>query len=56
MQLSGELSKSKAAAVYSGPVDCATKTFRLEGFRGLQRGLGAAVSRRNPRGISPSFL
>lgn len=30
--------------VYSSPLDCAKKTFKFEGIRGVQRGLGAAVS------------
>ena len=45
MQLSGELNASKAKAVYSGPLDCAAKTWKHEGLRGIQRGLSAAVSR-----------
>lgn len=30
--------------VYSGPLDCLKKTWQFEGIRGVQRGLGAAVS------------
>lgn len=44
MQLSGELGSKGKAAVYSGPLDCASKTWRMEGVRGIQRGLTAAVS------------
>ena len=56
MQLSGELSSNKAAAVYSGPLDCAAKTWKFEGIRGVQRGLSAAVSSTRPRVQMPRFF
>ncbi|SCZ99560.1 BZ3500_MvSof-1268-A1-R1_Chr3-1g06099 [Microbotryum saponariae] len=36
---------AKAVKVYSGPIDAFQKTWKYEGIRGVQRGLGAAVSR-----------
>jgi hypothetical protein len=39
------LQKSASGKVYSGPIDCLQKTWKFEGIRGVQRGLGAAVSR-----------
>lgn len=38
------LQKGSSGKVYSGPIDCLKKTYQFEGIRGLQRGLGAAVS------------
>ncbi len=55
MQLSGELNANKAKAVYSGPLDCAAKTWKHEGIRGIQRGLSAAVSAA-PRPGAPSSV
>eukprot|EP01065_Artemidia_motanka_P004238 TRINITY_DN12028_c0_g1_i1.p1 TRINITY_DN12028_c0_g1~~TRINITY_DN12028_c0_g1_i1.p1 ORF type:complete len:346 (+),score=93.07 TRINITY_DN12028_c0_g1_i1:128-1039(+) len=47
MQLQGELLKRDATLQrrYLNTVDCARKTWEVEGVRGLQRGLGAAVVR-----------
>ena len=42
LQFSGERG---TARLYSGPLDCARQTFRKEGLRGLQSGLGPAVVR-----------
>lgn len=39
-----ELKKGASGKVYAGPIDCLKKTYQFEGVRGLQRGLGAAVS------------
>ncbi|KAM0788124.1 hypothetical protein ACM66B_001289 [Microbotryomycetes sp. NB124-2] len=35
---------TKSGRVYTGPVDCLKKTYRFEGLRGIQRGLGAAYT------------
>jgi hypothetical protein len=43
MQLQGELAKSGVERVYKSAPDVIAKTFRNEGIRGLQRGLGPAV-------------
>jgi solute carrier family 25, member 34/35 len=43
MQLQGELAKSGAERIYKSAPDAIVKTFRNEGIRGLQRGLGPAV-------------
>jgi solute carrier family 25 protein 34/35 len=43
MQLQGELAKGGSQKIYKGPLDVFAKTWRNEGIRGLQRGLGAAV-------------
>jgi hypothetical protein len=45
MQLQGELTKAGGERVYKSPFDCLSKTWRNEGIRGMQRGLGPAVSR-----------
>lgn len=44
MQLQGELAKNGGVKVYKNAGDVMLKTWRNEGLRGLQRGLGAAVS------------
>lgn len=44
MQLQGELAKGGGQKVYKNAVDVLAKTWRNEGIRGLQRGLGPAVS------------
>ena len=44
MQLQGELAKQGAAKVYKNTLDVIAKTWRNEGIRGVQRGLGPAVS------------
>lgn len=38
------LQKNASGKVYTGPIDCLKKTWKYEGLRGVQRGLGAAVS------------
>ncbi|EGO25049.1 hypothetical protein SERLADRAFT_408779 [Serpula lacrymans var. lacrymans S7.9] len=43
MQLQGELAKGGGQRVYNNALDALAKTWRNEGIRGLQRGLGAAV-------------
>lgn len=46
LQLQGELLKNKdAPRVYKNVFDVFRKTWANEGWRGLQRGLGPAVSR-----------
>jgi hypothetical protein len=44
MQLQGELAKAGGIRVYNSAPDAIMKTFKNEGARGLQRGLGPAVS------------
>lgn len=44
LQMQNELVRS-ATKVYSGMADCLTKTFRIEGLGGVQRGLQIAVVR-----------
>lgn len=44
LQLQGELAKSGGQKVYKNAIDVLAKTWRNEGIRGLQRGLGPAVS------------
>ncbi|EGN99496.1 hypothetical protein SERLA73DRAFT_182472 [Serpula lacrymans var. lacrymans S7.3] len=44
MQLQGELAKGGGQRVYNNALDALAKTWRNEGIRGLQRGLGAAYS------------
>ena len=44
LQLQGELAKGGGIKVYSSPLDVFAKTWRNEGLRGIQRGLGPAVS------------
>lgn len=44
MQLQGELAKGGGEKVYKNALDVLAKTWRNEGIRGLQRGLGPAVS------------
>ena len=44
LQLQGELSKGGGVNVYNNAIDVLAKTWRNEGIRGLQRGLGPAVS------------
>ncbi|PSR71055.1 hypothetical protein PHLCEN_2v13024 [Hermanssonia centrifuga] len=43
MQLQGELAKDGGVRVYKNVVDVLAKTWKNEGLRGLQRGLGPAV-------------
>lgn len=43
MQLQGELVKSGGTKVYKNVADVLIKTWRNEGIRGVQRGLGPAV-------------
>lgn len=45
LQLQGELAKGGGVKVYNSPFDVFAKTWRNEGVRGIQRGLGPAVSR-----------
>jgi hypothetical protein len=46
MMMQGEGSARGAKPVaYSGPLDCMTKTFKAEGFTGLQRGLSMSMIR-----------
>ncbi|PCH44086.1 mitochondrial carrier [Wolfiporia cocos MD-104 SS10] len=42
LQLQGELAKGGSVKVYNNTLDALTKTFRHEGFKGVQRGLGPA--------------
>ncbi|KAN0100370.1 Mitochondrial carrier domain containing protein [Tylopilus felleus] len=42
LQLQGELAKSGGQKVYKNAIDVLAKTWKNEGIRGLQRGLGAA--------------
>lgn len=44
LQLQGELAKGGQVKVYRNAIDTFAKTWRNEGIRGIQRGLGAAVS------------
>ena len=44
MQLQGELAKKGGEKVYKNALDVLAKTWRNEGIRGIQRGLGPAVS------------
>jgi hypothetical protein len=44
LQLQGELAKGGGVKVYNNALDLLAKTWRNEGLRGLQRGLGPAVS------------
>jgi solute carrier family 25 protein 34/35 len=44
LQLQGELAKEGVKKVYSNALDVFRKTWKNEGIRGLQRGLGTAVS------------
>ena len=44
MQLQGELAKDGGVRVYKNVLDVLVKTWRNEGIRGMQRGLGPAVS------------
>lgn len=37
--------------VYTSAVDCMQKTWKFEGLRGIQRGLGAAVRPFSPRSL-----
>ena len=43
MQLQGELAKKGGEKVYKNALDVLAKTWRNEGIRGVQRGLGPAV-------------
>lgn len=54
LQLQGELVKGGGPKVYKNALDVFAKTYRNEGIRGMQRGLGPAVSLYilNSRGIS----
>ena len=48
MQLQGELTRTQPAAGnrgYTGMLDCFARTARIEGVRGLQRGLSTAITR-----------
>ena len=51
MQLQGELMKSGGTKVYRNVFDVLVKTWRNEGIRGVQRGLGPAV-----RPVPPQYL
>ncbi|KAI5120850.1 hypothetical protein M0805_007037 [Coniferiporia weirii] len=42
LQLQGELAKGGGVKVYNGAIDVLAKTWKNEGIRGLQRGLGPA--------------
>jgi len=44
LQLQGELAKGGGQKVYNNAIDVLAKTWRNEGIRGLQRGLGAAYA------------
>lgn len=44
MQLQGELAKQGGTKVYKNALDVIAKTWTNEGIRGIQRGLGPAVS------------
>ena len=44
MQLQGELAKDGGVRVYKNVFDVLAKTWKNEGIRGMQRGLGPAVS------------
>lgn len=44
MQLQGELAKDGGVKVYKHTLDVLQKTWHHEGIRGIQRGLGPAVS------------
>lgn len=44
LQLQGELAKGGGVRVYNNAIDVLTKTWKNEGIRGIQRGLGPAVS------------
>ncbi len=48
MQLQGELAKKGTERVYKNSLDVIAKTYRNEGIRGIQRGLGPAVSEHLP--------
>lgn len=44
VRLQAQLGKRKAGNVmYTGTIDCFIKTYRAEGLRGLQAGLGPSV-------------
>ncbi|KAI9570310.1 mitochondrial carrier domain-containing protein [Boletus coccyginus] len=43
LQLQGELAKGGGQKVYKSAIDVLAKTWRNEGIRGLQRGLGTAI-------------
>jgi Mitochondrial carrier protein. len=43
LQLQGELAKGRAEKVYKNAIDVFAKTWKNEGLRGMQRGLGPAV-------------
>lgn len=45
LQLQGELVKGGGLKVYNNAFDAMIKTWRNEGIRGMQRGLGVAVRR-----------
>lgn len=44
LQLQGELAKNGGERVYKHAADVFSKTWKNEGIRGMQRGLGPAVS------------
>ena len=44
MQLQGELAKDGGVRVYKNVFDVLAKTWKNEGIKGMQRGLGPAVS------------
>ncbi|KIJ66230.1 hypothetical protein HYDPIDRAFT_26598 [Hydnomerulius pinastri MD-312] len=61
MQLQGELAKGGGQKVYKNALDVLAKTWRNEGIRGLQRGLGPAVclaiyALQNPSNLPPILL
>ena len=53
MQLQGELAKKGTERVYKNSLDVIAKTWRNEGIRGIQRGLGPAVSTHLPDASRP---
>ena len=44
LQLQGELAKGGGEKIYKNALDVFSKTYKNEGIRGMQRGLGPAVS------------
>lgn len=59
LQLQGELAKEGAIRVYQHAPDAFVKTWKNEGIKGLQRGLGPAVRRHISdvfRVLTPKFM
>ncbi|KAG6380929.1 mitochondrial carrier domain-containing protein [Boletus reticuloceps] len=54
LQLQGELARNGGQKVYKNAIDVLAKTWRNEGIRGMQRGLGPAVSCPYAFVVSPS--